>query len=199
MEKNPLFIHIPKTAGTSVIRSLMKKKEDLDIIYFGHDPVWRKIPKKFLNHYFKFTFVRNPWDRVVSGFFYLSQHPRHQKYYKKYNKDFDLFMKDFEAGLFPYDVVFKAQYKFLVYREFPSFKEVLVPDYIAHFESVQEDFNNLCKQFDIKPYQLLHERKMKHKHYTEYYNDWSKEVVRKIYKKDIELLGYDFNDRKTNL
>ena len=60
-----IFIHIPKCAGTSVEVNFSNK-------HSNHCPVAvfaRKYPRKFKN-YFKFSFVRNPFDRLVSVYAY---------------------------------------------------------------------------------------------------------------------------------
>src|SRR5690242_14850320 len=61
-----IFVHVPKTAGTSIARALLGS-------HTGHVPYFeyeRANPRKFRS-YFKFAFVRNPWDRLVSAYFFL--------------------------------------------------------------------------------------------------------------------------------
>ena len=67
-EQNWLFIHIPKTAGTSISQALFGSD-------FGHCTVDHYeifSPKRFHN-YFKFAFVRNPWDRFLSAYKFLNK------------------------------------------------------------------------------------------------------------------------------
>src|SRR5947208_3465937 len=61
-----IFIHIPKTAGSSIALSLFG--EQLEHITYRDYQIAN--PRKF-DRYFKFAFVRNPWDRVVSSYFFL--------------------------------------------------------------------------------------------------------------------------------
>ena len=61
-----IFIHIPKTAGTSVSETLFGRASR-HVPYFEYE---RANPWKF-RRYFKFAFVRNPWDRLVSTYFFL--------------------------------------------------------------------------------------------------------------------------------
>ena len=58
-----LFIHIPKTAGTSICKAF-------GVFTRGHASI-KKFPANIRHHYFKFCFVRNPYDRLVSSYFYL--------------------------------------------------------------------------------------------------------------------------------
>ena len=63
-----IFIHIPKTAGSSIVEMLFNEPSR-HIPYF----VYRDAnPEKF-RQFFKFAFVRNPWDRLVSTYFFLRE------------------------------------------------------------------------------------------------------------------------------
>ena len=69
-EKKCIFFHIPKTAGISLVKALFG---DLD---WGHRDVNYYInvfDKKRFNDYFKFTFVRNPYDRLFSAYSFLKK------------------------------------------------------------------------------------------------------------------------------
>ena len=59
-----VFIHIPKTGGTS-IESIFIDNANIKDVNGKHDMV-SDIGSVFLKKYFTFTFVRNPWDRMVS-------------------------------------------------------------------------------------------------------------------------------------
>ncbi|MBN86701.1 MAG: hypothetical protein CL885_04185, partial [Dehalococcoidia bacterium] len=65
-----IFVHIPKTAGTSVTACLRPYCET----YLKHHHILDVLPE---NHdsYYKFCVARNPWDRCVSRYFYLKREP----------------------------------------------------------------------------------------------------------------------------
>ena len=69
-EHRCIFVHIPKCAGISLVKSLFG---DFDL---GHAGIKRYQimfgPAEF-NRYFKFTIVRNPFDRLVSAFFFMKK------------------------------------------------------------------------------------------------------------------------------
>ena len=177
---NFIFIHIPKCAGNSVI-----EKVGLSGQPPGHLPI-SKFPLKSRQNYFKFTFVRNPWDRFVSAYFYLKkggngsapQDLRSQTQIGKY-KSFTDFVKN--------DNFFKMwHFKPL------SFYIDDEMDFIGKLENLQEDFNIICDKIGIPRQELPHRNKSSHKHYTEYYDDETKEIVAEKYAKDIEYFGYEF-------
>ena len=69
-EKKQIFIHIPKTAGISVVKAFFR-----DVNLEGHRSVYfyKQVFGKDLSEYFIFTFVRNPWDRLYSAYKFLQK------------------------------------------------------------------------------------------------------------------------------
>ena len=69
-ETQSIFVHIPKAAGVSICLSLYGH------LAGGHTRIADyevTFPRECFNSYFKFTFVRNPWDRIFSAYHFLKR------------------------------------------------------------------------------------------------------------------------------
>ena len=185
-----VFIHIPKTAGTS-IESLFINNAHIKDVPGKHNMV-RDIGSEFLKKYFSFTFVRNPWSRMVSYYEF-----RIKRSFDMYNhgdsfKKWISFLHSSDVkriDAYQFNLAIKNQYEFLINKS----NEISV-DFIGKFENLQEDFNTICDKIGIPYQELPHENKSKHKHYTEYYDDETRSIVAEKYAKDIEYFGYKFGE-----
>lgn len=175
-----LFIHIPKNAGTSVLRTLK------DIETTHHEPWWRFNIKD----YYSFAIVRNPWDRVVSTYEYCimdeSTHHYMNSPYGRYNKDYHLLKrKTFKQCLKHVEWNFVRYIGWQPQHFFICDKNNIKVNKIYRFENLSE----LEKDFNIK---LPHLNMSKHINYKNYYDDKLKNLVYKLYKEDIDLFKYEF-------
>ena len=186
-----IFIHIPKTGGTSIEGIF---KEDVGGPFEGSRGVKRKhasarkmkkIHPAEWDEYFKFAVVRNPFDLLVSRYHWSRDVQCLSSFNEK--KTFRQFIIAIDRGGFkPKWAVPKSQLSFL------SVNKEMKMDFIVRFENLQEDFNIVCDKIGIPRKELPHINKSNHKHYTEYYDDETREIVAKRYAKDIEYFGYEF-------
>lgn len=217
-----IFIHVPKCGGTSIskLKNFCVKNEGLsDHLPYLPNSVSKGDSSSYSRNYpgaknYKyFTIVRNPWDRAVSTYFYLqSMNEDHIHYYwneymVKYIQSNNLTFEQF------IDIIGGKNYKECFFDRwhhennnrkienilFPNQASFLKPnlqdmDYIGRFENLQEDFNTICDKIGIPQQKLPHKNKSKHKHYTEYYNDETRQIVADYYAKDIEHFGYEFGE-----
>ena len=112
-------------------------------------------------------------------------------YIKKYKGDFSWFVNDFVAADKIKDVFHThPQYEFIYNPE-----GRLLVDFVGKFENMQEDFDKLCDHFGVPHTPVPHKNKTQYRnvrHYAQYYDDKTREIVADKYAKDIQLFGYKF-------
>ena len=178
-EHECIFVEVPKT-GSTTIRSIVgrPKKPHLDLIQIKNEIT----PEQF-NQYFKFGFVRNPWDRAVS----LFQRDQVHK--------ISSFVDFIKWHNYATDTCIHPSQKKYQLDFFTNSTGVVVSDFIGKFENLQEDFDIVCDKIGMPRKQLPHlNEKEKRKHYTEYYDDETKQIIAEKFAKDIEYFGYEFGE-----
>lgn len=187
-----VFIAVPKTASISIQFSLG----------YGHDvpepPFYhRKLADVVREHscdgYFKFGFVRNPWDRLYSLY-----HDFTTKRVKQYSalvkhdspllsefSDFNDMCVKLKDSPWKDDLFFQPQYDYLnVNGELAAF---------GRFENLKEDFERICRTIGLEDVNLLHMNQGQcAPTYAQHYTPESIEAVRTLYAKDVEAFGYEF-------
>jgi hypothetical protein len=199
-QKRFLFVHIPKTAGNSIQSVLRDYSEDELVALRGEqDGVERfglrnpnyKIKKhstladyraalgetKF-NSLYKFTCVRNPWDRMVSYYFTPTQ--------KTDVWDRKKFRKIVSSALSA------ADYLRLDTGEEDPFGNV---DCIIRFENLADDFRTVCAALNISPTILPQYNRSCREHYSKYYDEELRGLVRERFAAEIDHFGYSFEER----
>lgn len=219
--KKFIFIHIYKTAGTSVTNALLPYARIRDRLvydfwltqklcgrlmilmgweddgwkqftgYHKHataDAIRRKMGEHEYDRYFKFVFVRNPYDLLVSLYFYIREHREHRLYKVASTVDFSDFVKRYVASSpekqtdFIYD---------------PQTGSSLV-NYVGRVETLRDDLEQISKALSLPDLadevgydnpSLLRE----HKDYRSYYDEETRFLVSDFFKRDLDDLGYCFD------
>ena len=204
--KKFIFIHIYKVAGISIrkVLSPYDERTSKDFSWYMNlrfnigqryqlfsdwaiDHIRAKQLKKHMrmdvfNNYFKFCFVRNPWDWQVSLYHFMLQYKNHpQNKLVSSMKTFDEYIE------------WRIENDFELQKDFicDENDDILV-DYIGRIENLQEDFDEICLRLEIPPAQLPFSNKSNHRPYREYYNKHTIDLIAKAFKEDIELLHYEF-------
>ena len=227
-----IFVHIPKTAGRSVEKFFLNKlgldRDNADdrqqlLLVDNDDPNkgtqklthlsaseyvdCGHISAEEFSSYFKFSFVRNPWARIVSEY-------RYRNFFG--HKSF----KDFVLNRLPapgWDDKYRhimPQTEMLYDRD-----GKLLVDFVGKFERLQSDFDQVCTQLGFTQSRLPHvnssdkksrelRRRIRNRlrrnsensfrNYTEFYDAETRESVAKLYRGDIEAFGYTFDDAVKN-
>lgn len=226
-----VFIHIPKTGGISVehvFLSLVGLTWDTraPLLLRGNDDPSKGPPRlahlkgseyvslgylgpEQFDAYFKFSFVRNPWDRMVSEYKYRG-HPMRMPFKTWLLRHLPPpGFTDAYCHLIPqYEFIYDADGR-------------LLADFVGRYESLQADFDRVCERLGIEKTPLPHENrsldapriqslndvkkrvrrwlwtlrpKNVYPHYTQYYDDESRAFVAERYRIDIEIFGYAFGE-----
>ena len=210
-EKKFLFIHIPKTAGTSIrsvlepyggkpgmanyIARRLEKSPDLCFAagltnkrtFDGHTTykkVSKLIPKVELSSLFVFAFVRNPYDRLYSFYLHILAHPEHPWHLKI--KNYGSFHN---MLLHLQEVNEPTQKSYLI-----SANNKVMTNFIGRFENIETDFGKICETLSI-PFSLPKKNTRSHKNWREAYQNDDWKYAADFYKEDFEAFGYDMNDK----
>ena len=225
-----------KVAGTTIQNTLMEVCGDEDIITSGYDEGNRNIDKscweghphphlwdvkrlvgnKIWDDYFKFTFVRNPFDITLSRFFW-NINGKGQKGFETtmdgFHKWFELYKSDsrfHDANLYSVN----HQYPFLVDElcvdqygqptlQNGTLNSPIDLDFVGRFENLHNDLDYLCEQLGIESLDFNKNKNSKTKskkkktNYKEWFTDEMKQTMFGLFEKDLDLLGYDFQQDYT--
>ena len=190
-----IFIHIPRCGGTSIETALCEQDWHFIDKPTKHliGSTAKTIYEPYWDDYFKFSFVRNPWDRMVS----LS---KFTYFYGVKIQNGKINFGNYFNKFYPLEIDKRSKSHLGIFK---SIKNAIYLntlnvdlDFIGRFESLQEDFNTVCDKIGISCQRLPHIEKArrKHKHYTEYYDDETREIVAQKYARDIEYFGYEFGE-----
>jgi hypothetical protein len=185
-----LFVRPPKTAGTSIYKALgMERNKDRR--NFGHYDLKHMLKeglldKDFYDPAYKFTFVRNPYDRAVSLYFYM----RVTKKLPGAIRSFHKFCRDIlKSRVGPIGLYNNRNYS--ICNPQVRWAEGLEIDFVGRFEKLQEDFNTLCDIIGAPQKQLEFHRRIKRRHYSKMYCCVEcLDTVNNIYREDFERFNY---------
>jgi len=193
LKRKVLFIHVPKTAGISIQQTLFGCR------YFGHE-MYRQyelaLDREQLAPLFKFTFVRNPWDRLVSAWTYLREGG-----YNQADKDWFAArarsFPDFESFVLGWLARTDVDGAYFHFRPQVRYLENghgrLEMNFVGRFERLAEDFAHVAQIFGCSaPLQNHNRTQSRTPVYRDYYTARSARAVAQVYREDIRAFGYDF-------
>lgn len=234
-----IFVHIPKTGGTSIeyvlgmhgelkdvgIKPYLRQKKNKDTLFGGglqhmtineikkylgklnfsnysrfdslkytadkildifslnkHEGPKPESADGIFNHYFKFSVVRNPYERLISHISWINGNWATKKQLTKQQ------VSDFILNLSK-NKNYNTSKHLIPQNKFIYLGDNLMMDMVLRFETLEEDFDKLCNHLKIKK-RLLLRMKSHHEHFENYYTEETKKIVYKIYQKDFELFEY---------
>ena len=216
-----IFIHIPKCAGTSIEKALGHFDSNTGKVWQDHRSlrmieqpliipnvfssienlieVRRRIHHQFLvvhplnkltvtkeqySNYYKFTFIRNPWARAFSMYKNVMRDNFHKKNYEIAG---ELSFKKF-LRLHSGKGLLRPQTYWI-----KDFSASITLDFIGRFETLIEDFHQVCKAMHLPQITLPHKIKGSDEDYREYYDWESIDIIDEIYQEEIKMFGYSFS------
>lgn len=203
---NFIFVHIPKTAGTSITSALAavpgnnanwtaKTKHESLSDFYGNvskrRPIFDRITTSQPENYFSFGFVRNPWDRMASLYRYLvEKRPRAEIDSVASFKDFLLQAASCESWIRGLHSL-RPQIDYFTLDD-----NIMKLDFLGHYEYLQEDFSSIVKSIGLAI--GLPERNVSSNRLGDYkieYDDDMIEIVASLFAEEIAYFGYSFDER----
>jgi hypothetical protein len=198
-----IFIHIPKTGGTSIEEVLCDESCQLlagewDYTRSRHAPLNHLTLQELadcglitptqLNSYFKFCFVRNPWDRLISEISCRWMSPWFKDMAMEQRIRYACVQAAEPTGIGNH---LRPQCDFVTATG-------LQMDFIGRFEHLDEDFAKVCQMLGIKTTALPYRNRSEHQPYQEYYDAENQALVATTYRRDIETFHYTFTAKPSH-
>lgn len=216
-----IFIKSRKTAGTSLEAALSNYCSGDDVVtplgdykhnrddsgrfvhqslnagdFEQHDEalaIRGKLPPETWQSYFKFSIARNPWDKVVSEFFWERRRDPALKPTRRFYHYLGV----------PFDELRQLRSRFsdfvASYRNtndrFYLIDGKLCVDFVVRYEHLADDFAQVCTRVGIDAPELPRLKsgiRNGQRHYSDYYDDDTRARVADLHRNDIELFGYRF-------
>jgi Sulfotransferase family len=195
-----VFIHIPKCAGSSIHRALgvLHTQRSLTVgkpKYHKHAKAVkvREVLGPAWNKCFKFAFIRNPWDLMVSSY----------HWWLTYAEIFPALHQDIarvrEMGSF--SVFIRSEFGQSMLNEhrgsdlteWISDGDEIIVDFVGRYENLNEDWSKVCRALNVPALPLARENRVVRQDYRVFYDDESRELVANRFARTIELFGYRFD------
>ena len=194
LDRGIIFIHIPRAAGTSINQALYGR-------FMGHSRAsdierWSNARVRALP---RFSVTRNPWERLLSAYRYARRGSgigdsaagiwRPEQYHVPEFENFERFVLEWLAArnVQHLDFVFRPQWLWVHDRH-----GRLAVDHLGRTEDLAPTIafiERILGPIDTLPWI---NRSGESLDYREMYTPETAALVRQIYRKDIELFGYEF-------
>lgn len=210
---NFLFVHVPKTGGSSVTEALRPCAHLTQDCWMNRLLAWvgihvnhyapyrqklfrlhttaaefqRELPRDVFRGLFKFAFVRNPWDAMVSYYHFMVTNPRHHRHQWAKNSG------GFEAWL---ESETRRRKRTPQLGRITDKQGQVLVDVVGRYETLNDDFARICQRLGLSA-TLPHTNRSGHRDYRTYYTDRGIELVANACRVDIEFFGYKFEAPRT--
>lgn len=185
-----IFIHVPKTAGTSVLTVLGAPLERRHINW----RIYQQANRFYFDDFYKFSIVRHPLHRIYSSYNYIKAGGNGQendlnlsKYIHKIAPNFDIFVHEYisHSNILLHDLFRPQSYYLCDYRG-----RVMV-DQVCKLENIDSDFILLKKNVGIQSVNLPLKNRSNSSESKVNFSTETAKLVHELYKIDYEIFDYD--------
>jgi hypothetical protein len=208
-----IFLHVDKAAGSSIQDALVQyavprrnSRPRRKLVWLGSlnriahlyralefpehvtaDTVRRCLPAEVYSAAFKFAFVRNPYDRLVSLYEFLRNNVRHRDHRRVMR------LKGFEQFIY-WEI--RRNRRMNQHAYVTDAKGNLIVDFVGRYEQLHRDFASVCSRLGLAA-QLALVDFARRPDYRTYYTPQTRALVGRCCAYDLELFGYDFDGPRT--
>ncbi len=183
-----VFIHIPKTGGTSIRKGIWASR------YEG--PIFGEIPDDW-NGFFKFAFVRHPFDRLISAWKMFTEGPKGDSTWVMASDFYPMQLQQFIDIVRNDKIIFDERRKSFEERirhhtipQTHPFNCLHCADFVGRFERLETDLKLILNRLDLSA-SVPKMHFTNHFHWSYYMGPRMAEIAYDFYRNDFEQLGYN--------
>lgn len=197
-----IYIHIPKTAGKSITNAM-------GCGWAGHKDVAQyalELNPAIFQNYFKFSIVRNPWDRLVSEYNFQrnKDRPKRDKLHIYDERGAKRGFAEWVRVSFADPHRYRGEdwagdtspniHRWSPQIDWISIDGRIAVDFVARMENINQDFAEIRKKIGLAPRDVPHTNAKWHWHYSHYYDSATRDLVTEYYARDIEAFNYRYEE-----
>jgi chondroitin 4-sulfotransferase 11 len=200
--RKAIFVHVPKNAGTSITKALRRTGEykpppyesvdhDVEMRWMDGEcrRVIRAIGAGLWNECFTFAFVRNPWDRLVSGWKFTRQQGKHELSFAQFLTDPPSLNTPQEPAAL--ERAISTHWHAMPQSDHLVVDGVLAVDFVGRVETLEEDWQAISARIGCDG-ALPHANTSDRGEYRSYYTADLRAIIDERLRIDATMFGYTF-------
>ena len=189
-----IFIHVPKTAGTSVLSVLGAPLERRHINW----RIYQQANRFYFDEFYKFSIVRHPLNRIISSYNYirdggngLANDLNLSEYINKIAPNFDIFVREYlsHSNILLHNL-FRPQAFYLC-----DYRGKVMVDQVCKLENIDSDFIVLQKNLGIQGVKLPLINRSNSSGSKVNFSLETVKLIHELYKIDYEVFDYDIYEK----
>lgn len=202
VDRRAIFVHVPKNAGTSISKALRQSggykapgygSVDHDFTMGWKDGevrrVIRAVGEDLWNECFTFAFVRNPWDRLVSGWQFTRQRGKHELTFDEFVRDLPSLDTSQEPEAL--ERAISTHWHALPQSDHLVVDGEVAVDFVGHVETLEDDWASIAARIGYDG-TIPRANTSDRGEYRQYYTDDLLAAVDERYHLDVTTFGYTF-------